>query len=411
MSEPSTADLPPLFRPAPWNAPDLFPPRPDGEGEYGWRSRGRSHPCTRENLIERCRSAASGKQAVELVWTPDTPRLVPPAEIPWLVEPLRQRARDDLYYNLRVDVLVLAAVIAYVWYMTLRKVTISAVFLAIFFLCAVVPAVQDIRALSRLRRSTRFLADQAAALRYGVWLGSRRIVASYFVGGAMLAVWAAQVVVGGAYRSILNPDVGPAIETAGLVKSEFHRGQWWRLFTAEMLHGHWIHFVLNLLSLLAVGRLLEVHASWVYLSTVFLFSALTASLASVWLAPATTSVGASGAIMGLVGFLAVLGYRRRDVLPRVFLKSIVLSIGLTAAAGLVAYNVIDNAAHLGGLLGGVILGVVYVGRRSDEDEYRLTPSHSATVAGAVSAVLLVAVTFYTIWLIIQARLQAVTPTG
>src|SRR5215207_5397693 len=73
----------PAVRPAPWDAADIFPPKP-ADADYGWRS----HPCTREELIERCRSAAAGRQFVELVWTPDAPRMVPPAEVPWLIEPL-----------------------------------------------------------------------------------------------------------------------------------------------------------------------------------------------------------------------------------------------------------------------------------------------------------------------------------
>ena len=382
-------------RPAPWDAPDIFPPKP-ADADYGWRSRGRSHPCSREELIERCRSSAAGRQFVELVWKPDTPRMAPPAEVPWLIDPLRQRARADLRYNLRIDAYVLLLGVAYIWYMYSRRpeLRIPPLYLAVFLLFAIVPAAQDVWALSRLRRSFAYLAEQAAALRYGVWLGARRIVASYFVGGALLAVWAAQLVVG----------VPESVAAAGLDKALVRANQEpWRLLTAEFLHGHWFHVGLNLLSLLAVGRLVEVHGSPVYLPIVFLFSAVSASLASVWLQPGTTSVGASGAIMGLIGFLAVMGYRRRHALPRGFMKWISLSIALTAGAGLVAHEVVDNAAHLGGLLGGALLGLVYVGRRGEG--YRLAPSTLARVAGWMSAVLLGLATFLTIWLVLQSRLR------
>ena len=387
----------PASRRAPWDAPDLFPPRPD-TGEYGWRWRGRSQACTREELIERCRG---GGPPVDLVWTPEAPRMVPPAEVPWLLEPLRQRARADLRYNLRLDAALLLIGSAYLWRWGGRT---QPFYVAMFVLFAIVPSAQDLWALSRLRRSFGFLAEQAAALRYGVWLGSRRIVATYFVAAALVAVWAAQVVVGAA-RSWLAIDPGPSIGAAGLVKRLAREGEWWRLLTAELLHGHWLHFGMNLLSLLAVGRLVEVHASPAYLPTVFLVSAVSASAASLYLQPGTTSVGASGAIMGLVGFLAAMGYRRRDVLPRGFMKSISLGIALTAGAGLVAHDVIDNAAHLGGLLGGVLLGFVYVGRRGDE--YRLTPSRPARAMGALSALVLALVTFWTIWLVLRDRLAGV----
>jgi MYXO-CTERM domain-containing protein len=184
------------------------------------------------------------------------------------------------------------------------------------------------------------------------------------------------------------------------------QGQWWRLLTAEMLHGHWLHVILNVLSLLAVGRLLEVHASPVYVSTVFLLSAAAASTASLFLARGA-SVGASGGIMGLIGFLAVLGYRRRRAVPRGFMKAISLSIALTAGAGIVAYEVVDNAAHLGGLLAGVVLGFIYIRRRHDDTEYRLRPSTPARIAGGLSGLILLAITFFTIWIVLRARLQGV----
>jgi membrane associated rhomboid family serine protease len=276
-----------------------------------------------------------------------------------------------------------------------RRVAVPPIYLAVFLLFAIVPAAQDIWALSRLRRSFAYLAEQAASLRYGVWLGGRRIVATYFVGAALVAVWAAQLVVG----------IPESVAAAGLDKALVRQEhQWWRLLTAELLHGHWFHVGLNLLSLLAVGRLVEVHGSPVYLPIVFVVSAVGASVASVWLSPGTTSVGASGAIMGMVGFLAVMGYRRRHALPRGFMKSISLSIALTAGAGLIAHEVVDNAAHFGGLFAGAVLGFVYVGRRATE--YRLAPSTMARVAGWLSAILLAAVTGLTIWFVLQSRLRA-----
>src|SRR5204863_2387757 len=128
------------------------------------------------------------------------------------------------------------------------------------------------------------------------------------------------------------------------------------------------------LALLALGRLVEMHGHPLYLPTVFLFSALCASAASFYVT-AVTSIGASGGIMGLVGFLAVIGLRRRHVVPRGFLKAIAMSVALTAGTGLVAHQFIDNAAHAGGLVGGLLLGAVYVTRpRGGPGQLRRTPS-------------------------------------
>lgn len=396
----------------PWYAQDLFPPKPT-DSEFGWRSNGRSHSCTRDELADQCASSKRGY--VELVWTPETERMVPPAEVAWLVPSLRRRARADLWHNLRVDVEMLLLGVAYLWYAMWwarrhgQAAALPSLYLAMFLIFVIVPSVQDAWALIRLRRSSGYLSDQASSLRYGVWLGGRRIVATYFVAAALVAVWAAQVVVG-AHGSLFTIDTESAVEAAGL-KPHNGSGGAWRLLTAEMLHGHWLHFGLNLLSLLAIGRLVEVHASPVYLPTVFLVSALTASIASLYLAPGTPSIGASGAIMGLVGFLAVLAYRRRQVLPRGFLKAISLSIALTAGAGLVAHQVVDNAAHFGGLIGGIAMGFVYLTRRSkiDRGAFRLAPSIPARLAGYLSAFILLCVAFLTIWLVLQARLQSIPP--
>jgi membrane associated rhomboid family serine protease len=106
--------------------------------------------------------------------------------------------------------------------------------------------------------------------------------------------------------------------------------------------------------------------------------------------------------MGVVGFLAVIGLRRRHLLPRGFLKSIAMSVALTAATGLVAHSYIDNAAHAGGFVGGLMLGAVYVTRHSTAaGQLRLAPSALAKAAGAVSALAVVVAAAATLWLLLR----------
>jgi rhomboid protease GluP len=115
---------------------------------------------------------------------------------------------------------------------------------------------------------------------------------------------------------------------------------------------------MNGAGLLAVGPLIEVHSRRDHIPLVFLVSALAGSVASVLLYPNTTSVGASGGLMGFTGFLLVLGCRRRERLPHGFAGAVVLVIAATAVLGLVGFALIDNAAHLGGLVAGWLLGLV-----------------------------------------------------
>jgi membrane associated rhomboid family serine protease len=65
---------------------------------------------------------------------------------------------------------------------------------------------------------------------------------------------------------------------------------------------------------------MEFVASRYHLCLIFLLSALCGSFFSLFLLPNTTSAGASGGLMGLVGFLAMMGYRRKEKLPRGFFK-------------------------------------------------------------------------------------------
>jgi membrane associated rhomboid family serine protease len=157
-----------------------------------------------------------------------------------------------------------------------------------------------------------------------------------------------------------------SIEAAGLVKGATRQGEWWRLMTCATLHVNFMHIWMNGQALLGLGRLMESVASRYHLCLIFLLSALCGSIFSLLLLPNTTSAGASGGLTGLVGFLAVLGYRRKEELPRGFFKSIVISICFIGVIGLVGFAIIDNAAHLGGLIAGALCGASMIKREGQE---------------------------------------------
>ena len=347
------------------------------------------HGCTPEELLTRCRAA---EPHVDLVWTPEFSRLLPPAEVPWLLPAVRERTRENLRYNVRngFGLLLIWATVATFYYFTGTPLPLLAV---IVLLLGMLPILQPAWGLWRMRRDPDgYTREQAGILRYQMWLGTRRAVATSALAACLILIGAAQLYVG-TERSIL---------AAGLIKSAVVEGQAWRLLTAELLHGHPVHFAFNFFALLALGRLIEMHGHPLYVPIVFLFSALCASVMSFYLT-ATTSVGASGGIMGMVGFLAVIGLRRRHVVPRGFLKSMALSVALTFGTGLFAYQYIDNAAHAGGFFGGLMLGAVYVTRRQHKpDELRLTPSPLAKFAGIVCSVAIAVATAATLVLVLRA---------
>ncbi len=157
----------------------------------------------------------------------------------------------------------------------------------------------------------------------------------WHIPGALLADW------GGNY----------AVQTYG--------GQPWRLLSGVFLHGGLLHVSLNMLALYQGGQLAErVFCSRPFL-LIYLLCGLVASVASVWWRPSGLSIGASGAVFGVFG--ALLGYVlvSRDSIPadtvRRLRRGLLIFIAYSLAAGLLIPG-IDNAAHIGGLLTGIVLG-------------------------------------------------------
>lgn len=135
-------------------------------------------------------------------------------------------------------------------------------------------------------------------------------------------------------------------------------GDWWRLLTSTFLHGGLMHVLANMYGLLFVGIFLEPILGKSKFLLTYLLTGLLASIASIWWYDATISVGASGAIFGLYGLF--LAFMLTKVFPKEFGKAFLLStvifVGYNLLMGLVGG--IDNAAHVGGLLSGFVVGVM-----------------------------------------------------
>lgn len=157
-------------------------------------------------------------------------------------------------------------------------------------------------------------------------------------------------------------DVGEqSAKIAGLVKPLVWNGEYWRLLTAATLHGIFpLHLYFNAQALFGFGSLIEAISNRAHLATVFLLAVIGGGLLSLSSMPDVVSIGASGGVMGLIGYLAIYGYRRKRQLPPDFLKSMLINIGFIAAFGIVAHQIIDNFGHLGGLLTGAIYGFVQI---------------------------------------------------
>jgi membrane associated rhomboid family serine protease/Tfp pilus assembly protein PilF len=149
-------------------------------------------------------------------------------------------------------------------------------------------------------------------------------------------------------------------------------GQWWRLLTCVFVHGGLLHIGFNMWCLWSLGRLAEsVYGHWTF-AAVYLISGLGASIASVIWKPGILSVGASGAIFGLAGALIASFYLGEFSMPRAALtgtlRSVVVFVGYNLFFGAVIART-DNAAHVGGLLMGLLLGALIAKVAPDHDDF------------------------------------------
>ncbi len=163
-------------------------------------------------------------------------------------------------------------------------------------------------------------------------------------------------------------------------------GQWFRLFSANFLHADLLHLYMNGLGLLTLGAVLErLLGPWRFTS-IYLVSAVGGSLASALAARAPYSIGASTAIFGLLGALAVLEWRFRTELPGGFRQTPrwwLIVLGINAALPLLV-PVIDGFAHAGGFVAGALTALALCRHPDAIRRARPTPWNVrlSTLAGA-----------------------------
>jgi membrane associated rhomboid family serine protease len=194
------------------------------------------------------------------------------------------------------------------------------------------------------------VASAAAAIRQPTTVAGARLIdrpmVTYTLIGINLAVFVIQLSVG---INQLAVDYG--MWPFGIAIDD----QWWRLLTSAFLHGSFLHIAFNMYVLFVLGPPLERilgHARFIVL---YVMAAAGGSVASYAFSDIrTVSVGASGAIFGLMGALIIAGRRlRADIRQVLILLAINVVIGFLAPG-------IDWRAHLGGLVTGMVVAAVLV---------------------------------------------------
>jgi rhomboid protease GluP len=170
---------------------------------------------------------------------------------------------------------------------------------------------------------------------------------------AIVVVYVLQLATGDALTAA-GANYGPAVRA----------GEYWRLVTSMFLHGGLLHLALNGWALYQLGALFEILVGSPRMLLVYFVTGISGSLVSAWFTP-VPSVGASGAIFGLLGALIAFLLRRRGTLTPQG-KSILMQLLFWAVINVVfgfSDPQIDNSAHLGGCAAGLLLGLTLPERR------------------------------------------------
>ena len=204
------------------------------------------------------------------------------------------------------------------------------------------------------------------------------------------AVFVAQIVSG----------LDSSIAVVGFDKLAFRIAhEYWRILTGATLHGGPLHVIMNCYAFYSFGKIFEMLSNRAHLAIVFLLSAIGGGVLSLIFIPDGVSVGASGGIVGLIGYLAVYAFRRRQFISAEFRKSLLMNIGFILVFGLVLFQQIDNSAHIGGLIVGAIYAFLQI--PTDEHADPRTASGFVEMAGLGALGIYLATCVFSILLILR----------
>jgi len=157
-------------------------------------------------------------------------------------------------------------------------------------------------------------------------------------------------------QDLINSNTDVLIFLGAKVNSLIAAGEYWRLVTCMFLHGGIFHLAVNMYSLYVVGPLIENFFGRKKYLAIYFFSGICASLLSFYMTP-DVSIGASGAIFGVLGACLVLAVKLKNRIGKDFLVNIIAVIGINLFLGF-SIAMIDNFGHIGGLLGGIASSLI-----------------------------------------------------
>ncbi|MFC4653001.1 rhomboid family intramembrane serine protease [Lactococcus nasutitermitis] len=209
--------------------------------------------------------------------------------------------------------------------------------------------------------------------------------ATYILTIVTLAIWLGQYVTFGnqatAWQNI--------VQVGGLYKLQMlvDPSQMWRLFTAIFIHIGWGHIMMNMLTLFFIGRQVEEIFGWRSFAVIYLLSGIFGNALSFFITPAGgVSAGASGAIFGIFGAVAGLGYFTGMPAFKQIGKTFLVLIVINLVYDMFDLGTINIWAHIGGAVGGLLLSAIFPPKALK----RAIPPHYRLISSIVMLVLFVA---------------------
>jgi membrane associated rhomboid family serine protease len=197
-----------------------------------------------------------------------------------------------------------------------------------------------------------------------------------------MIVFAAQIVSGG---QGLNGVSGVVVRDGYLYGPDIvHKHEYWRLITSGFLHEGFLHVLFNMLFLWIMGPQLEPAIGRLNFAVVYFVSLLAGSFGALLFQPQVPTLGASGALFGILGALMVVARERgisvwRSGLGPILLINIVFSLAVAN---------ISIGGHLGGFVGGLVSGwlIVYVSQRRRLQAIALAACAVVCVVSVIGAI-------------------------
>lgn len=252
----------------------------------------------------------------------------------------------------------------------------------------------EIEHLLRMPRDGAELAQMVETQR-AVEALSRQAGVAYVTYGlvvTLLAAFACELIFGLDPAPFFRPSLRTLVAMGGLNWIQVQSGEWYRLLSAPFLHLDPFHLAMNTLVLLVAGTQLERIIGSGWFAFVYLAGAICGSLLSLVINPANVvSVGASGAIMGVVAAMWVYGFRFPPGRMRSHLQGTALGVlipSLLPVATMVTGARVDLAGHVGGALGGALVAWIFVGLSLPEDARRRFQRVAAGIAACGLVVVL-----------------------